>query len=696
MQNHAFSEKQDTNLTNNAYCVTSRKGEGALWSASGFVRLSTVMAIVALCALLWCGMNPAPAYAKSYDMPKVTIDAVIDPNGDLHVTEQRMFSFHGNYTAVWWNYNNLPSGATLDLNSVRMAKTDSQGNLQEGWKPLSSVPFQLKWREAGGPGTTAYSFDEPKDTVYAFFNETDSSIMMEIDYTVEDAVQAYSDVGELYWQFVGSQWAADSDNVTMTVSLPTPAGAPIIPGDTVRAWGHGSLNSTVHINTDGTVTYQVPKVKAGTYAEARVLFPTDWLVGVAPQDPNAHPSTAHLDQALNEEHVWADRANAQRATTIGLFIAVLVLCTATLIWGIRSFFRYSKELKPTFTEQYWRDVPVKGEHPAVIGRLIRFDAESTNDFTATIMHLANAGALRIDRAVRENDEVHTAAAAGEKRTLFGKTKTHTDYRLTRVPEVEINLNSELDREAMSFLFDVVAQGNDTLWFGDISTFAKQNGVQFNEGLQRWQGMVTSHVIAGEYFESYSQSRRFRMATIAVLLMAVVALLALLFGNWLVVIPAVIVGVALIIVSRFMDRRTQKGADAYARCMALKKWLTEFSTLNERPPLDIKVWGEFMVYALLLGVAEETLKQLRIAEPELFDPDLVASMPTVPWWMWYSASLHATGIPMVTDAFAQSIDQALTNTDAAFSPNVGEVSASGVGGGFSVGGGGGFGGGGGAR
>ncbi|MEF2845698.1 MAG: DUF2207 domain-containing protein, partial [Eggerthellaceae bacterium] len=274
--------------------------------------------------------------------------------------------------------------------------------------------------------------------------------------------------------------------------------------------------------------------------------------------------------------------------------------------------------------------------------------------------------------------------------------THTDYRLTRVPEVEINLNSELDREAMSFLFDVVAQGNDTLWFGDISTFAEQNGVQFNEGLQRWQGMVTSHVIAGEYFESYSQSRRFRMATIAVLLMAVVALLALLFGNWLVVIPAVIVGVALIIVSRFMDRRTQKGADAYARCMALKKWLTEFSTLDERPPLDIKVWGEFMVYALLLGVAEETLKQLRIAEPELFDPDLVASMPTVPWWMWYSASLHATGIPMVTDAFAQSIDQALTNTDAAFSPNVGEVSASGVGGGFSVGGGGGFGGGGGAR
>ncbi len=58
----------------------------------------------------------------------------------------------------------------------------------------------------------------------------------------------------------------------------------------------------------------------------------------------------------------------------------------------------------------------------------------------------------------------------------------------------------------------------------------------------------------------------------------------------VLIPGIITGVALIVVSRFMERRTQKGADVYARCKGLRKWLQEFSALDERPATDVKVWA----------------------------------------------------------------------------------------------------------
>ena len=647
-------------------------------------RMVFVLIGMALC--LMAGLFflfPQSAYAKSYDMPKVTIDAQVQPNGDLQVVEQREFDFSGSFSAVWWNYDNLPSGATLSIEKVRMAHVDDSGTRQDSWSTLSSVPFQLSWRNAGGPGKTAYSFDEPENTVYAFFNEDDSRVVFELTYVVENAVQAYSDVGELYWQFVGSKWEEDSSNVSLTVSLPMPAGTTVEAGENIRAWGHGPLDATLHINTDGSVSYSVPHVSAGSYAEARILFPTEWLTDVMSDDKNAHFSTARLDTVLDEERTWSDRANAQRAITLGVLLAVVLVCLALLVWALRSFLRYGKELEPQFKEIYWRDVPVEGEHPAVIGRLCRFDKEDAKDFTATIMHLANEGALLINKGSYQTQGILS-------------DKTVEDYYLTRVPEVELTLNSEIDRQAMSLLFDTVAEGQPSLWLGTIKAYAEENPQAFTDAMARWQGTVSSHVNAGEYFESYSAVKRTRMATIAIVLLVLCAIVAFVFANPLVLIPSVLTGVVLVVVSRFMDGRTQKGADAYARCEALEKWLTEFSALNERPPLDVKVWGEFMVYALVFGVAEKAIAELQKAVPEVAYGNFSAmgSYNTTPWWIWYSIGYHGPDLPDIGSAFQSAVTESVTASVSALSGD--SSSAGGFGGGFSGGGGGGFGGGGGAR
>ena len=169
-----------------------------------------------------------------------------------------------------------------------------------------------------------------------------------------------------------------------------------------------------------------------------------------------------------------------------------------------------------------------------------------------------------------------------------------------------------------------------------------------------------------------------------------------FDNFLMVIPGVITMIFLLIISRFMERRTQKGADAYAKCEALKRWLKDFSRLKERPVLDIKVWGEFLVYAYLFGVADEVIDELRDTVPELFTEDatLAASSYYVPWWYIYSTHSMTNGMPSFANSFASSINQSVAAVQSAASGNF--SSGGGFGGGFSGGGGGGFGGGGGAR
>lgn len=671
MQNHAFIKKSAEKPVA-ALSATENSAFGAFRARLLFV----VSALALLCACLLCAA-PQQAFAKSYEMPKTTINATVQPNGDLHVVEQRQFDFSGEFTAVWWTFNNLPYGSDIKINSVSM------GSSTASLTKFSSVPFQLDWREEGGPGVDAYSFDQPKNTVYVFFDAVDESDTVQLDYTVTKAAQAYSDVGELYWQFVGSGWAEDSSNVSMTLTLPVASGAAVTAGENVRAWGHGPLNATVSINDDGTVSYQVPSVKAGSYAEARVVFPVEWLSGVSQGADNMHESTARLDSVLSEEQTWADRANAERATSLGVLIAVILVCLALLIWGVRSFVRYGKELEPTFKDEYWRDVPVAGAHPAEIGRLWRFDKESSTDFTATIMHLANAGAVLINKGSYEKDGLL-------------RTKTVNDYYLTRVPEVELSLNSEIDRKAMSFLFDTVAGGQSSLWLGTIKAYAEDNPEAFNDAMADWQGLVTSHVIAAEYFEGYSKSKRMRMFSVAVLLIVACFVVAFAFDNVLVLIPGIITGIALIVVSRFMERRTQKGADAYARCKALRKWLTEFSSLDERPAADVKVWGEFMVYAYLFGVAEQAIAELRRKVPEMFKvDDSMVDSAYVPWWVWYSPYYYdGATMPDFSSMLETSVTESMQAVQSALSGDSSD--GFGGGGGFSGGGGGGFGGGGGAR
>lgn len=665
MRNSAIPEKEDI-----LGSLGARRRSAVL-----FVAIAVLIATFALCFTA-----PATAYAKSYAMPNDTINATVQPNGDLKVSEQRTFTFDGSFTAVWWTFDSLPSGASVSIDGASIAPSSDDGTLTGASTKLSSVPFQLSWRDAGGPGSAAYSFDAGKNTAYVFLDETDTTVTIQLDYTVADAVQKYADVGELYWQFVGKGWAEPTKNASLTVTLPVPAGQAVSGGDNVRAWGHGPLDATVSFNDDGTISYHVPSVDAGSFAEARVTFPSAWLSGVNDRDVNAHTSTYRLDQVLQEEQTWADQANMQRAATMGTLVFAVLISLALLIWAIIQFVRYGKELEPTFKDEYWRADPVPGEHPAVIGRICRFDAEDPRDFTATIMHLANLGALQISKG---------SYPQGEKRV--------DDYYLTRNPQVELTLNSAIDRKAMELLFDTIGEGQPSLWIASIQAFAEAHPEEFNDGMADWQGQVSLHVSTGEYFEAYSQSKRFSMGIVAVALVIVCIGLGMFFDNPLMLIPGIVVGIAIFVVSRFMERRTQKGADAYARCKALKKWLTEFSALDERPPTDVKVWGDFMVYAFIFGVAEQAMRELRQAVPEVFQSDAYydASSSYVPWYAWYGTS--AAGASPLPD-FGSMLSSSVSESVQAVASALADSSSSGVGGGggFSGGGGGGFGGGGGAR
>ena len=276
--------------------------------------IAAVLVVVA-CACALAAL-PGKAYAKSYTMPQVNIQAQLETDGTLHVVEQRTFDFNGSYSAIWWSLSLLPTNAEFSVNGVRMMGVDDSGAAEGSMSALPEVPFELKWREEGGPGRNSYSLDSPKNTVYVFFGSHPERVVVELDYTITNMAQVYDDVSEVYWQYLGSEWSAASENVTATLQLPLPQGVTVDPGENVRAWGHGPLSGNVSVNADGSVTCTVPRVETGEYAEMRVCIPSKWLTNVSLSTQRLHAGEQRLDTVLKEEKAWADTANSKRMMSL--------------------------------------------------------------------------------------------------------------------------------------------------------------------------------------------------------------------------------------------------------------------------------------------------------------------------------------------------------------------------------------------
>ena len=642
---------------------------------------------LAIFTLLPASFNSA--LGKDYTMPETHIDAVVENTGNLNVKEERLFDLDGSFTCVWWIFDSLPDDNPLIVTGVRY-KQQSKSVDYYG-EPivdvqLEEVPFQEEWRDYGGPGKNCYSVDYEENGIYVFFDATDALLSIEIDYTVTDAVAIYDDVAELYWQYVGSEWAVGSGSVTMTLTLPNPNGTLTELGDEVRAWGHGDLDGYVSLSEDGKqIIYSSPYVYSGDFAEARITFPRDWITNPSEAALSKHTGEDILDDILAEEESWARDANMKRAFWYFVYYLPYAIAIALLIFTIYAYARHGKKHRPTQRYEYWNDVPDRSVHPAVIGRIWRDGKQSSADLIATIMSLATRGATQL---VPIN--------------VRGARRPEDSYAFQLAPNAFDDFNDPIDDETMRFFFGRIGRNRDMVTLSSIADFADDHPVSFDDGYSHWQNVVTKAANRIGIKEKESVKWGTRVKRIAVVAMIASFFLLGISASggpiWL-----FLVSIASLIVGARMPRMTQRATDIYEKCRAFKKWLADIATLDDVPPEDTQLWGEFMVYAYLIGVADKTIDKLQQVRPGLFERD--SSSSTVPWFVWYtSGSSSDSGIfgrHSFVERFEDRFDDVRRSAYSAAHPSSdggggggGWSSGGGGGGGFSGGGGGGFGGGGG--
>lgn len=630
-----------------------------------FARFASMCALVA-CALL---LLPAVARADGYSMTQTYIGATVEADGSLTVVEGRQFDFDDDINGVYWDINtgSNQQGGSVNVDVLGVEEDDTAFN-------------RVDYANKGDSGvyTVEQSDDSVKLKVFSPHESGDSATYY-VSYTMTGAVMNWADTAELYWKFVGDGWSANSDDVELEVYFADGAiGTPASKGDNFRAWGHGPLTGDVSLDADKPmVTYTIPCVYQGEFAEARIAFPSDWVPGLSASSEERMPTI------LSEEKAWAEEANARRARArmIANTLAVVSFVAAVAFTGVIIVLKLRRRKpKPLFQDDYFRDVP-SADHPAVLSALMSWNEVPDQAYIATLMKLTD------DRVIKLEEATVTKAKKG----LLGREKEEQTYRVT-VSDAGWKSAKGIDRMVLKVFFAGAKpdeNGDRSRTFDELQHYVKQHPVPVGDKLEDYQSTVKGKLADCEYVASDGIVAMVFGLVLGILI-AFIPIGSIFFTDGaqaniiaaIVSVPIVLVGIG---VSLTFRRFTPEGTEVAARCKALKHWLEDFTRLKEAVPGDLVLWNKLLVMGVALGVSKEALRQLAEAvPPEVREADDFYDNYPCYWWYYHH---YGTESPLdsFNDVYHESISAVASSSDS---------SGGGGGGGFSVGGGGGAGGGGG--
>lgn len=634
-------------------------------------RPKTLLATLLLCAFALL-MLPAAAHADGYSMDSVSIDAQVAADGSLSVTEERSFSFDDDVNGVYWliplgqNQQGGPTDVRIDAvyGSGLFTQVDSASNGERGF-------YTVERTVDGADDVLRLKVFDPHDD--------GESATISVHYTLTGAVMNWADTAELYWKFIGDGWSESSQNVTATISFASDlvAANPAKTGKTLRAWGHGPLTGDVSLDdSTGAVSFNIPRVRSGEFAEARIVFPRAWVPQLAGS------SEERLPLILDEEKQWAEEANAKREQArrtafVGAVATVAASVVFTVVVVVLKLRR--RNPRPLFQDEYFRDVP-SADHPATIAAFMSAGDVPDQAFIASLMKLTDDRVLKLEQTT----EV--------RKKLLGGEKTEETYRATVTAEAWNGVRDDIDRTVLETFFAGAKKGADgsrSITFKQFKKYAKDHTKSFGTHIDDYKASVKASVEERNLIASSGAAAAALGLVVGIILICAAAgmLFVTDFAQANVVaafiaIPVSIVGTG---VSLTFRRYTPEGAELAARCKALKHWLEDFTRLKEAVPGDLVLWNKLLVMGVALGVSKEVLRELADAVPRDLraDDDFYYYYPG--YWWYYHGYGDDSPFDAINEAYHASISELASSSNS---------SAGGGGGGFSGGGGGGVGGGGG--
>lgn len=604
---------------------------------------------------------PLTVNAVDYDIKHLYVDAQVLGNGDMDVSELFVLdgSFNGYERDILYtsSYESLYDASGIenveiyakyvddDVDFNMLNATDFDRFILSSSATNGSKAKYIESSISGGKSYRMYYYTDNESTAFL------------IKYTLKDVAILHNDVAEVYWNFIGSDFADNLKDVNIRVKLPK-----IDNSDNFRIWAHGDMTGYIDFINDSTVSGAIATVKkldAYSPVDIRITFDKSLLNADEIKKIKTDDALASI---IEVETALAEEQNALRKEIRAKYYFGLSLtfgfCVVLIIVWIFVFVKYDKERKAKFQMQYNREF-IDDYNVEIIDYLMNKNI-TPNAMSASIMNLVYKKKISYEE-------------------IIGTSKK--EYRFKVITREGL---TETELKLVDFLFLNVGN-NDEFTTVELKKYASSTKTcnKFMASYTSWKNKVISDAKNQNFFEKKGSQIIFGIVAIVLAFILNKILLAMKVEAFFVIIPLILSIIFLIYVIAF-TKKTEKGIEHYAKWKAFKNFLEDFGTFDIKELPEIVLWERYLVYATVFGLADkiEKVMNVKIKEIENLEGNLSNS------YVFYN---HVNIAPTITS----SVNRAISGAQAAVSrANATSRSSSGggFGGGFSSGGG--FGGGGG--
>lgn len=599
-----------------------------------------VLLLIAFCIFLLPSVYAGEAYVDS-----INIDAEIKTDGSMVVKE----------TIVWDIVEDL-NGVYRDILTYNEANpTNSASDIVVNSVVVNGKEFSYSYNTLFNGANGKYNVNELGNgkQIKIFTPSSDEYKETVITYTLKNVVVEYNDTAELYWNFIGNGWEYGIDDVNIKIKLPCDS-------EDLGVFAHGPLHGYSTITAKDEVLISVSNLRSGEEVDVRLLFDTSLV------NTNKKVSVDKLDSILEKEAKLAIEANRKRQIAkYAFFISITVVIIAVLIPIMVYFNAKKKAYKATFNGKYYRELP-EDYGPAVMNKVLNgaMGSVSSYDMLATLLDLVRRKYIQIESIYKS-----------------GKKKP-TDYNLKLIKTDLEDLN-DLEKHFIQELIFVDTTEIALKELGKKNSKSMKAKSKAVEAYKKWEELIKKEAENKDLIidTKGKNTKGILLCVLAIILCLAVAIFGFV-GFYDDIISVGMVSLMITFYSSIfigfkitdLGLRTQKGVEHKAMWKAFKKFLQDFSKLDEHEYKSIVIWEHFLVYATALGISREVIKQLKIVFPTEFEEN--SSM---------FSTYITMGILSDSSTFSSFESSFSSATATAFSA---PSSSSGSGGGFSGGAGGG--------
>ena len=650
----------------------------------------------------------------SYGIENYKIDITVLENGDLSINEafsmngvyngfERIIYYKGNYNGYTGSVisstdnSKLYDGSGIKLNEIRGIDFDINTSFID-YKESGDLFKKVYQAKKGDYGIYTINRTNNGET-YKVYNSSKMNKDFYFDYTLENIAITHSDVSEIALNLF-TEMQESIKHLEVYIHIPHNE-------NTLRIWAHGPLYGESSIIDNKTIKLVVDELDAYESIDFRVVCDRNINFGKSTNE-------VVLDKIIKIEQTLADEANKKRDEDYNILkniaynavvevektknrsdynyalqsvkslkeddelktellvrlmnieskvikkeIIIKVSLTSIMyIWILGLFIllyqiykKYDKEYELTFKQKYFRDFP-SDTPPSSVGYLIRRKVNN-NDLSASILYLIY-----------------------NKKISFEK-KGKNDYLFTLIDETNLDSSSQ---RLIKLLFDK----KKIMTLSYFKKRAKKSYSTFLNDYSNWINKATYEAECLEYFEDITKPKV--IGIIYSIVGIIMGFLLIGYDTYFSSSILFIIGIISLIYFSLIYKRTIKGNEEYAKWLALKRFMENFSNMKNKDLPDITLWDKYLVYAVTLGVADKLSKAMKIKAKNLnLDNDLIFDIDSF------------NSIMLMNNIINKSVNQAISSAYSARNmANTTYSSGGGFGGGFSSGGGGFSGGGGGGR